>query len=205
MNRRLPDCTSRLLEMDKTHSKMQAAGSGRFTRAFGAGVFGALVMSVLMAGLRAAGYSSVNLELALGMFLTGRAGVEAWSAGLIWHLLNGGLFALIYAFGFSILRKAGAAIGAFFGFIQWAVVGYLLSIFPIWKVPTFFQIVPWTSRGPVSSGGTTILSIFALHVLFGLIVGAACASKFRETWREQAPLSGGAGNTIHTENHRDVA
>ena len=146
-----------------------------FSTAFLAGLLGALAIAIVMAIYRATGRPIVHLELALGYLLTGKTGFGSWLLGFLWHLLNGGIFALIYAAGFLVLRRAGPALGVAFGVVHWCIAGYLLGIFPVWRLPPFFQIAPWTGQGGWY-GGLSTLIVFLLHLLFGFIVGSFCGT-----------------------------
>jgi hypothetical protein len=71
-----------------------------YGNAFVAGSSGALVMTVLMIIARAFNLTSLNLEMALGSFLTQELTTATWWLGLVIHMITGGVLAQFYAAGF---------------------------------------------------------------------------------------------------------
>jgi hypothetical protein len=135
-------------------------------------------MTLAMAIYRAAGLPMVHIERELGAFLTGNTGLRSWILGLLWHLLNGGVFALIYAAGFRSIGRAGVGLGLLFGIVHWYLAGYLLGALPMWRVT-------------VQYGGLAAIFVFVLHLIFGMIVGANCGgamTREAEAARESSEL-----------------
>jgi hypothetical protein len=142
--------------------------------AFFGGIFAALAMTLIMGIYRELGFSGLRLESSLGTILTGHAGIGSWLAGLAWHLLNGGIFGLIYAAGFRAIHRGGGGLGMAFGFIHWCLAGYIIGVFPVWRLPALVQLAPWLSNPRLEFGGIAALVIFSLHLLFGFILGSLC-------------------------------
>ncbi len=139
-------------------------------RAFGTGVIGAAVMSMLMAVARSAGFP-VRLELLLGAFVTRSVGAGGWILGFLLHFLAGGLFGVLYAIGFARwTHRAGLFVGLGFGALHACVTGALLAL-----VPRVHPLVPdvLVAPGPFMAnlGVTGIVAFIGLHLLFGAIVG----------------------------------
>ncbi len=158
-------------------------------RAFGAGVLGAAVQSVLMAIARSVGFP-VKLELLLGSMFTGSADARGWVLGFLLHFLLGGLFGLVYAIGFGRgMRRAGLGIGMGFGAVQALVVGVALV-----AVPRVHPLVPdsLVAPGPFLSnlGMMGVVAFVALHLVFGAIVGELCkaVAPEHERFRARRPL-----------------
>ncbi|HET7618680.1 MAG TPA: hypothetical protein VFK20_09225 [Vicinamibacterales bacterium] len=124
-------------------------------RAFGAGVIGALAMSLIMIWLRAVGVE-INLEPRLAALI----GLRVWLVGFILYLIIGGVLGLAYAIGFEfLLNQAGVGAGLLFGACHAIFAGFVWAALggpgPFW----------------FSFGSAGIGVLFGLHMLFGAIVG----------------------------------
>lgn len=124
-------------------------------RAFGAGVIGALVLSGLMLGMRAAGLPIHIEERLAEMF-----GLHAWIVGFIAYLVFGGLIGLIYGGLFEVINQAGVGPGALFGWIHAIFAGF------VWAM------VNGPGRFWWNFGVTGVAVLFLVHIVFGAIVGA---------------------------------
>jgi hypothetical protein len=142
-----------------------------FTAGFAAGVSGALIISVMTAIFRAFGIHLLSFEMILGSLLVGQVGSVAWFLGFAWHLLNGGLFGLVYVAGFKTIGRANILIGAFFGLIQWLVAGYGIGTVPVENIPSAYRLVPDTGFFHSSSSIGIVLAYLFLHLFFGAIIG----------------------------------
>ena len=124
-------------------------------RAFVAGVIGALVMSFIMIGLRAAGIP-LHIESQLAAVL----GTRVWAVGFAAHVIIGGLIGLAYAVVFEfVLNEAGVGPGILVGACNTIFAGF------VWAAlggPGSF----WHTLGV---GG--IVALFVVHVTYGAIVG----------------------------------
>lgn len=158
----------------------RAARSGRspaplglFGVAFGAGVVGSLAMTILMALVRGFRLSALNFEMVLGTLLNGTPGPGAWSLGWIWHLVNGGVFALLYAAAFRATGRWGAGAGAVFGIFHWVIAGIVLGLLPM-----FHPLIPAVMAPPgyfaLDLGAGAFIILLAEHLIYGAIVGALC-------------------------------
>lgn len=139
---------------------------------FLAGMIGALAMTALMWLGVWMQWTPLGLESLLGSLIIGKATGPAWIIGFAWHLVNGGLFALGYAFVFRAARTSGPTLGATIGVAHWLVAGLLLGIvqavhpLPIVRMtPSYF--IFWWSFGTMTFWGSLIL-----HVVYGAIVGS---------------------------------
>ena len=124
-------------------------------RAFLAGVIGAVVMSLIMTGLRWLGVP-LQIELRLAAML----GAGSLVLGLILHLLIGGLVGLVYALVFEYaFEQSGVGPGVIVGAINAMLAGFLWAAF---DGPGRF----WTSFGPVGA-----IAILLVHMTYGATVG----------------------------------
>jgi hypothetical protein len=126
-------------------------------RAFIAGVVGAVAMSLVMVGLRAAGIP-LQIEAELATLL----GTRVWMVGLAAHLLMGGVVGIVYGIVFErILHDAGVGPGVVLGAYNTIIAGF------VWAAiggPGHF----WSGVGPQG-----IVALFIAHMTFGAVVGAA--------------------------------
>lgn len=157
--------------------------STSYERAFVAGMLGAAAMSVLISLGFWMNWSLLRLETLLGSLITGRDyGFDTWAAGFLWHLINGGLFALVYQAIFKAAGRAGPALGALIGIGHWIVAGFLLPLVFILRpliigpdvIADLFVWATW--------GGATFFGSLVLHLVYGAIVGTLC--RRRKVWIE---------------------
>lgn len=124
-------------------------------RAFGAGVIGALGMSLIMIWLRAIGVP-LHIELRLASLF----GTTIWAVGFAAYLVIGGILGLIYALVFElVLHQAGVGPGLMLGACTTIFAGFFWSFF---SGPGQF----WERFGAAG-----IASLFLVHFVFGAIVG----------------------------------
>lgn len=132
-------------------------------RAFVAGVVGALAMSLVMIGVRAAGVP-LHIEAQLAAVL----GTNSWVVGLAAHLLIGGALGIVYGMAFeSVLHQSGVGPGVILGAYNTIIAGF------VWAVlggPGQF----WSAAGPRG-----VIALFLAHMTFGAVVGAAFQAEER--------------------------
>lgn len=156
----------------------------RAGRAIVFGVLGAGAISVVSAALRAAGVN-VQLELILGTMMGGAPSAATFALGLTFHLLIGGLFGLAYGYLFErVWDHGGAGTGVILSVIHAALIGMIVGL-----TPQFHPLVPEVIADPgpyfANAGVAGVLAFFALHAVYGAIVGAGYGHVAAE--REWAP------------------
>jgi hypothetical protein len=146
---------------------------------------GGLVGSVvLVSGLRVAqevGWTRFDLPLILGTIFTENRS-RATAIGYALHLVNGLLFALIYFAIFAAVGHAGWLFGLALGAVHAAFVGgglvnvMLPAVHPRMGTPwTDAEETPLLEQPGfllVNYGRRTAATTFALHLVYGAIVGA---------------------------------
>jgi hypothetical protein len=141
----------------------------QIAKGFIAGIIAAGVMTLAMAFLRFAGMS-LAFELLLGSFVTSDP-ANAWLAGFGMHLLVGGLAGVLYGAVFEwITGGAGWSIGAAVGVLHAAVAGLALGLLPFVH-PRIPEPLPAPGFYMASFGILGVFTFFAMHLLFGAIVG----------------------------------
>lgn len=141
--------------------------------AAGAGIIGAIAMTIMTDMSRALGLIDANLSRYQGCLVTGRAdGRVALVAGICLHLMNGAVLALGYA---VIFRAIGASTwwaGAIIGFVHWIAAGLA---FPLMDRANGC-VADGRLRGfgvmGRNYGVMMILGLLLGHVVYGAIVGA---------------------------------
>ena len=132
-------------------------------RAFVAGVVGALAMSLVMVGVRAAG-----IPLHIESQLAAALGTNAWIVGLLAHLVIGGALGILYGMAFElVLHQSGVGPGVILGAYNTIIAGF------VWAAiggPGHF----WSAVGPPG-----IIALFLAHMTFGAVVGAAFKAEER--------------------------
>lgn len=142
----------------------------RAGRAILFGIIGAAAMSVLCAVVRALGLP-IRLELILGTATGMAPGGTAFAVGLLIHLAIGATFGLIYGALFErVWDHGGVGTGMILGVIHASIVGMAVGF-----TPQFHPHVPSSIADPgpyfanVGVGG--VIAFFAVHLLYGAIVG----------------------------------
>lgn len=148
----------------------QAVREMKIVKAMFGGVIGAVTISVITAGLRAAG-CPIDFELTLGSIFTRAIGFSTWLLGLALHLGLGALFALLYAAVFEyVLLRASWALGVLVSVAHVALAGVVLaassSVHPLMP-----HVLPAPGPLMLSFGWFGVLSFLALHLMYGAIVG----------------------------------
>lgn len=144
------------------------------------GFVGTVVLTSLMAGSQWRGLTRMNVPFMLGtMFTPDRDRARLIGFGV--HLVNGWLFALVYAAAFQSWRRATWWLGAAIGLVHAAFV--LLAAMPV--LPAMHPRMASEQRGPTPTkqleppgflalnyGRRTPLSVILAHLVYGAILGA---------------------------------
>lgn len=143
-------------------------------RAFGAGVAGGVVMTVLIWLARTFMGMPMNLSMMEGTMLVQPPGPVAWTVGFVMHLTISGLIALLYAWAFEhVVHRAGAGIGALFGLVHAVIAGLVMGM-----VPAMHPLIPTQMPAPgafLSNIPMGPVALFVLHAAYGAVVGAIYA------------------------------
>jgi uncharacterized membrane protein YagU involved in acid resistance len=144
------------------------------------GFVGTVVLTTLLAGSQALGLTRMNIPFMLGTMVTPDRD-RAKAAGLVLHLINGWLFAAVYAAAFQSWRRATWWLGVLIGAVHAA---FALAVgLPL--LPGLHPRMASAQRGPTPTrqlappgflalnyGRRTPLSIVAAHLVYGGILGA---------------------------------
>lgn len=144
------------------------------------GFVGTLVLTTVMSGSQALGYSRMSIPFMLGaMFTPSRDAAPVTGFGM--HLVMGWLFAFLYAAGFESLGMATWWLGALGGLVHALVV--LVALMPL--LPSFHPRMASERRGPdptraleppgflaLNYGRRTPLVSILAHLTYGTILGA---------------------------------
>ena len=144
-----------------------------------AGFAGTLVLTTLEAGAQQLRLTRMSIPYLLGTMLTPSRD-RAKILGFLVHLVNGQLFALLYAAIFDALGGAGVWLGALIGLAQAVVV--LLVVVPL--LPSIHPRMATLNQGPTDTrqieppgpfalyyGFSTPLTVVVAHMIFGAVVG----------------------------------
>jgi hypothetical protein len=151
---------------------MQEERNMNFGTAFLAGVVGGLVMTIIMAFVRATMMPEANPEMMWGTMTGSEPSTTTWMIGLIIHLVVSGVIGLIYAIGFEyVTHRSGVLIGLGFAIIHLIIGGIFMGMMPMMHPMIPEQMPP---PGAFMSGmGAMGSALFVLeHFIFGAIVGA---------------------------------
>lgn len=141
--------------------------------AAGAGIVGALVMSIMTDVSRAMGIIEANMSRYQGCIITGHShGTKPLLAGLASHLMMGAILAIGYAIVFRVIGEATWILGAAIGVAHFAAAG---AAFPLMD-----RANPCVRDGRIRGFGPfgknyglmMIMGLFMGHVVYGAIVGA---------------------------------
>lgn len=141
-----------------------------YGRAFAYGVLGTFIMTVLLVLMRWSGLTQFNISMFLGSMLTLEFNPSTWVAGFIWHLLNGGIFGLIYAAIFKGIGSASSGRGTMLGFVHWLVFSAVLA-FSADIHPLIPSELPEPGFFAINYGAITAVGTLALHLVFGYVIG----------------------------------
>ena len=144
------------------------------------GFVATMVLTALMSGSQAFGLTRMNLPYMLGTMVT-RDRDRAGAIGFGMHVVNGWLFAALYAAAFQSWRRSTWALGALIGLVHGLVV--LTAVIPI--LPGVHPRMAGEQQGPTPTleleppgfmalhyGRRTPLSVILAHIVYGAILGA---------------------------------
>lgn len=144
------------------------------------GFVATLVLTSLMAGSQALGLTRMNIPFMLGTMTTPNRD-RAKLIGFALHLVNGWLFAGLYAAAFQSWRRASWWRGAVIGLVHATFV--LVAAMPL--LPALHPRMASEQRGPTPTrhleppgflalnyGRRTPLSVILAHIVYGAILGA---------------------------------
>jgi uncharacterized membrane protein YagU involved in acid resistance len=149
------------------------------------GFVGTIILTSVLAACQALGLTRINLPFILGTMVTADRD-RAKLVGFAMHLVNGWLFAGIYAAAFRRWRRATWWLGALIGLVH---ALFVLTV----AMPTLPGLHPRMAseqRGPTPTrqleppgflalnyGRRTPLSVVVAHLLYGSILGAFYRSR----------------------------
>jgi hypothetical protein len=156
----------------------------RTQRALLFGALGASAMSATAVLLRAAGVP-IRIEMLLGTAVGLPQGNLAFAVGLLMHFAIGGAAGLVYCWLFErVWLHGGAATGMILAVIHATLIGMAVGL-----TPHHHPLVPASMADPgpyfSNAGALGVLSFYAMHLLFGAIVGQGYGHVAAE--REWAP------------------
>ena len=144
------------------------------------GFVGTVVLTSVLAGCQALGLTRINLPFMLGTMVTSDRD-RAKLIGFGMHLVNGWLFAGVYAAAFRSWRRATWWLGALVGLVHALFV--LLMGMPM--LPSLHPRMASEQHGPTPTrqleppgvlglnyGRRTPISVILAHLLYGAILGA---------------------------------
>lgn len=144
------------------------------------GLAATVVLSTLMAASQRLGYSRMSIPFLLGTMVTPNRD-RAMFLGLLAHMMNGWLFALIYALAFESWHRAtwwlGVGIGLVHGlFVLTVVMPIIPSMHPR-MVSEYFGPTPNRQLQPpgflaLNYGRHTPVVTMVSHLVYGAILGA---------------------------------
>jgi uncharacterized membrane protein YagU involved in acid resistance len=144
------------------------------------GFVGTVVLTTLLAGSQEFRLTRMNIPYMLGTMVTPDRD-QAKAAGLVLHLINGWIFATIYAAAFQSWRRATWWLGALIGLVH--AVFVLAVGLPM--LPGMHPRMASEQQGPTPTrqlappgflalnyGKRTPISVVASHLVYGAILGA---------------------------------
>lgn len=144
------------------------------------GFVATMVLTTLMSAAQALGFSRMSIPFMLGTMVTPNRD-RAPFVGFVIHLVNGWLFALIYAAAFESLGRATWWLGGMVGLVH--ALAVLVAVMPL--LPGLHPRMASEHRGPeptraleppgflaLNYGHRTPLIALLAHVFYGAILGA---------------------------------
>ena len=141
------------------------------TAAVIAGLAAAVAFSMFTGMARAMGMTTMSIEKTLGAMFG--EGPTAAFAGWVMHLVSGIIFALIYAYMFSVIEVTnGWLIGGIIGLVHGLIIGAMV-------MPMMGVMHPAVRSGAitapgffaVNAGAMTPMGLVVGHILFGAVLG----------------------------------
>jgi hypothetical protein len=143
------------------------------------GFVATVALTALMVGAQLAGLTRMDIPMMLGtMFVedSDRARV----VGFLVHLLNGQIFALLYAIGFALLESANWWLGSLFGALHGlAALTLIVPLLPGIHArmaserggPELDQVLEPPGLLALNYGRETPLVALVAHIIFGMFLG----------------------------------
>jgi uncharacterized membrane protein YagU involved in acid resistance len=151
------------------------------------GFVGTIVMTTILRASQALGLTRIDLPLMLGTMITRRR-ERAKVYGFLIHLVNGWIFAYVYAAAFESMKRATWWIGMLIG----AVHGLFVLTVGIPAIPGLHPRMANEATGPeptrdlqppgfmaINYGQQTAVATLIAHLIFGAILGAFYRSRRR--------------------------
>lgn len=147
------------------------------------GFGGSVVLTILISGARAVGWTRMSLPWMLGaMFTPDRD--RAVAIGTVVHLLNGCVFALLYSAAFLTAGGGSIALGAAIGLAH----GLFVATAGLSALPAFHPRIARPHAGPTTErrleppgflamnyGWSTGAVLIVAHVAYGAVLGLGAA------------------------------
>lgn len=143
------------------------------------GFVGTVVLTGLMAASQGLRITRMNLPYMLGTMITPDRD-RARLLGFVMHMLNGWLFAGVYALTFESWRRSSGLLGAGIGGVHGA---FVLVVMPL--LPSMHPRMASESSGPTPTsqleppgflalnyGRRTPISVMAAHIVYGFVLGS---------------------------------
>jgi hypothetical protein len=139
-----------------------------------------VVLSIMMASAQSLGFTRMSIPFLLGTMLTASRD-RAMLTGLLMHIVNGWLFALLYALAFESWQQAtwwlGAGIGLVHGLFVLAVGMPIVPAMHPRMVSEYFGPTPNRQLQPpgflaLNYGRRTPIVALTSHLVYGAILGA---------------------------------
>lgn len=144
-------------------------------KAFRAGVFGALIVTLLAALGRLFIIAPMNPEMTWARALTHSSNFWAWLLGFGLHLIHGGAIGLIYAWCFEhISHRSNAMLGLVYAAVHALIAGSFFYFFPASN-----SILLEATQTPDFYGWPAVAMFVGLHLAFGAFVGNAYTTRYR--------------------------
>ncbi len=144
-----------------------------------AGLAGTIAMTVLMMIAPMMGMPKMDIPGMLGSMFSAKGNTVL---GYVMHLMNGVIFAIIYALiwstGFLPTNLTGGVVGGLaLGLAHWIIVGLLFAMVPIMHAGIKAGEVKAPGLYMTNMGGTMgFIGGMMGHLLFGLVVGVVYAA-----------------------------
>ena len=140
------------------------------SRAIVLGLLGAGSISIVSALLRTV-HIQISIEMILGTLVGITPGTGAFLVGLGIHLAIGAAFGLLYAWLFEkVWQHGGASVGIILAFLHASLLGMLMGLTPQFH-PAIPSLIPNPGAYFSNFGVAAIISFFAMHAVYGAIVG----------------------------------
>lgn len=136
-----------------------------------AGVAGTLALTAVLLLAAALGLARLNFPMLLGSMFA-RPGPSALLIGLIWHLLNGLVFATLYSVAFQALGLApdppsGAAMGLAHALLAGLLLGLLGRVHPLTRAGH----MPAPGAFGARYGARGVVMLLVAHLVYGAVLG----------------------------------